>query len=123
MNILLVDDERNELDKVYQATKNVYPNANITTYDDEKMALEYLKENAPDIIVLDIILKEEHGYAMCHKITKIYPEVIVILLTSSLNAIDTYMAERCGAKAFAIKTADMESYKEILEKEISQMVT
>jgi DNA-binding NtrC family response regulator len=116
MKILLLDDKASDIERARQAVREVIPEAEIFSTDDEETALDYTSKNSPNLVVLDIILKKEHGYAMCSKVLEINPNCNVILLTGSLNAIDSGLAERNGAYGFAIKTRNMASFKDLLKK-------
>jgi len=116
VKILLLDDKPIDLERAVQATKDIFPQAEIFSTDDENIALDYTSKNLPHLAVLDIILKKEHGYAMCSKILEINPDCHVILLTGSLNAIDSGLANRNGAYGFAIKTKNMVAFKDLLKK-------
>jgi DNA-binding response OmpR family regulator len=123
MKILIVDDKRDDLERTRIATQETFPTAQIFATDDEDQALEWAKENHPDLAVLDIILKKEHGYTMCRKILALDSNTIVILLTGSLNAIDSRLAEQNGASGFAIKTRTLQKFRELLNEivELSEM--
>jgi DNA-binding NtrC family response regulator len=115
MKILIIDDNLDDLERTRRATQETFNDAEIFTTDDEDHALAWATENHPDLAVLDIILKKEHGYTMCRKILKIDPNTIVILLTGSLNAIDSRLAEQNGASGFAIKTRNLQTFKDLLQ--------
>lgn len=114
MKIFIIDDCRGDLERATITTKEVFEDAEISVFDDEGLAFKAIEKDIPDLIIMDIILKREHGYAMCNKIKGISPNIPIILLTSSLNAIDSHLAEKSGASGFAIKTRTMESFKQLL---------
>jgi DNA-binding response OmpR family regulator len=116
MKILIVDDKRDDLERTRIATQEIFTTAQIFTTEDEDEALVWAKENHPDLAVLDIILKKEHGYTMCRKILALDSHTIVVLLTGSLNAIDSRLAEQNGASGFAVKTKNLQKFKELLGK-------
>jgi two-component system response regulator VicR len=115
MKILIIDDKKDDLERTKLATQDIFKNAEIMATDDEDQALAWAKDNHPDIAVLDIILKKEHGYTMCRKILALDPNTIVFLLTGSLNAIDSRLAEQNGASGFAIKTRNLQTFRELLK--------
>ena len=118
MKILMIDDKVEDIERAKKVVVETFPEAEVFATDDEDKGLEYAEKNQPDLAILDIILKKEHGYTMCRKIKEIKPDTIVILLTGSLNAIDSRMAERNGAYGFAVKTRGMATFKEILKEVI-----
>ena len=116
MRVLMIDDKKDDLDRAKLAVMDAFPDVELFATDDEEQGLAYAKENHIDLAILDIILKKEHGYTMCRKVREICPDTIVILLTGSLNAIDSRMAERNGAYGFAVKTRNMATFREILKE-------
>jgi DNA-binding response OmpR family regulator len=116
MKILIVDDKRDDLEHTRIATQETFKNAIIFATDDEDQALAWTEQNHPELAVLDIILKKEHGYTMCQKILTLSHSTTVILLTGSLNAIDSRLAEQNGASGFAVKTRTLQKFRELLNQ-------
>ena len=50
-------------------------------FNNPKEALEYLKENQPDIVISDFLMPEMNGLEFLSEVKKLYPEVSKILLT------------------------------------------
>ena len=68
-------------------------------------ALDYLKENNAciDIVLLDIIMPEEHGTEILRKIKALYPNIKVIMLTSMIKSKYIIKALEYGADGYVYK--------------------
>lgn len=71
-----------------------------------EQALEELARNEPDVLVLDIRLPGMHGTEACELVTRRYPRVRVIALTSFANESTMLAAFAAGAKGFAVKESE-----------------
>jgi len=68
-------------------------------------ALSAVKENAPDLVVSDVVMPVMDGFQMCHAL-KAQPEskdIPVILLTALSEPEDVIKGLECGANNFVIK--------------------
>lgn len=85
--ILAVDDEPDNLEMVEYALENEF---DVVPVRSGEMALRYLKENTPDLILLDIKMPKMDGFEVYSKIKedKKYEDIPVIFLTA-LNDVDT----------------------------------
>lgn len=82
---------------------------------DGQIALRKIAEETPDIVLLDLTLPGMSGLAILEQINKIYPGIIVIILTgygSIQNAVQTM---KLGAYDFMIKPFDYEKLLTILK--------
>lgn len=79
--ILIVDDTEENLDILVEALSDDY---GISVAMDGETALEILKEEVPDIILLDIIMPGMDGYNVCKKIkeNKETADIPIIFLTA-----------------------------------------
>ncbi|MFQ6042969.1 MAG: response regulator transcription factor [Candidatus Poribacteria bacterium] len=81
--ILLVDDD---LDFV-ESTKAVLESGasyQVTCAYDGEEALERIKEEKPDLIILDIMMPKKHGYTLCEELKSDaeYSDIPILLLTA-----------------------------------------
>lgn len=81
--ILLVDDDEDFI----QATKAVLESSasyEVTCADDGEAGLACVKEEAPDLIILDVMMPKKHGFALCEELksTPEYSDIPVLLLTA-----------------------------------------
>jgi len=81
--ILLVDDDQDFI----QATKAVLESGashEVTCADNGEAGLACVKEEAPDLVILDVIMPKKNGFAMCEELkrTPEYSDIPVLLLTA-----------------------------------------
>ena len=82
--------------------------------------LELIKENPPDLIVLDVMMPRLNGYQVCKSLkenpaTKSIP---VLMLTAKAEEADRFWGERVGADLYMTKPFDFE----VLEKQIERLM-
>lgn len=111
--IMVVDDLKTTLDFFHLILEGA--GFKVTTFKRGKDALNYLKLNTPDLILLDVVLPDIDGYNVCKKIkTNNRIKDIPVVFISSLN---TEEARVKGYKSGAVDFVSKPYYKgEILEK-------
>jgi len=67
-----------------------------------KEALELFQENSADLIILDIMLPEVDGWAVCRRIRKT-SDVPIIMLTARVDEDDTLLGFELGADDYVTK--------------------
>jgi len=78
--IVAVDDEK----MVTSAIKTLFKvegYSDINLFNNPEEALDFLKDNKPDLIISDFIMPEMNGLEFLREAKKLYPEVSMILLT------------------------------------------
>lgn len=102
-NLLVVEDDdgtRELLKHVLEAGGHT-----VRTASDGRKGLDAVAKKSPDLIVLDIMLPEVHGYAVCHEV-KTSPgtkDIKVLMLSAKAFAADRRQAEEAGADGFMAK--------------------
>ncbi len=66
-------------------------------------AIDLFKAEAPDFIVLDIMMPEKDGYQMCREIRQLNKTVPVIFLSAKSEEIDRVVGLELGADDFIVK--------------------
>jgi len=66
-------------------------------------ALQFTRENLPDVILLDITMPEKGGLAIAGEIAVACPATKIIMLTVSENEDDLLSAFKAGAKGYVLK--------------------
>ena len=100
-NILILDDEKlvcNSIRRILNSEENTILTAN--TYAD---ALEILKKNDIDLLLLDYKLKEIDGLSVLKEVRVAYPELSVIILTAYATVDLAVDAMKLGAFDFIQK--------------------
>jgi len=125
IKVLVVDDEvafANTLSQRLQMR-----NLKVGTAYDGEQALSKLKQEEPDVIVLDLKMPGMHGMEVLEEIKKAYPDIQVIILTGHGTDKDEEEAKKLGGFDFLKKPADIEhlehkirkAFQEKLEKTMS----
>ena len=102
-NILIADDsntERMHLKKLLESAGYV-----VTEVDSGSKAFEIAKRDAPDLILLDIIMENGDGYQTCRQLKR-EPEtneIPVIMVSSKHNDVDRKWALKLGALDYIVK--------------------
>lgn len=78
--IILVDDEK-MVTSAFKTLLKVEGYTNVECFNKPQEAVEYLKNNTPDIIVSDFIMPEMNGLEFLTEAKKLHPEVSMIMLT------------------------------------------
>ena len=99
-SILIVDDEREIADLVALYLEN--EGFRVKKYYDGREALEYIREEKPDLAILDIMLPGISGLELCRKIREnhTYP---VIMLTAKGEETDKITGLTLGADDYITK--------------------
>lgn len=117
--ILLVDDEEAiRLSGKYAL--DVW--FDVTTVETTAKALELLKKGKFDLILLDIMIKEEgpeSGIAALKIINEEYPSTPVIMMTGTVTWMQKWdQLKQLGAKAYLGKPFDRDDAKNLIEKHL-----
>lgn len=78
--IVVVDDEK-MVTSAFKTLFKVEGYSDIHLFNNPEEAVEFLKENTPDLIISDFIMPEMNGLEFLREAKKLYPEVSMILLT------------------------------------------
>ncbi len=78
--IVVVDDEK-IVTSAFKTLLKVEGFMNAHFFNNPKEAVEFLKENQPDLVISDFLMPEMNGLEFLSEVNKLYPEVSKILLT------------------------------------------
>jgi DNA-binding NtrC family response regulator len=112
IKVLIVDDEVDFANTLAQRLK--IRNLKVSTAYDGEEALTRLKEDEPDVVVLDLRMPGMHGLEVLQEMRKGYPDIQVIVLTGHGTDKDEEEAMRLGGFGFLNKPVDID----ILEQKI-----
>jgi NarL family two-component system response regulator LiaR len=73
--------------------------------DNGKKGVELCLELRPDIILMDLVMKEMDGIEATKKIIESWPEAKIIIVTSFLDDEKVYPALEAGATSYLLKTS------------------
>ncbi len=111
-NILLVEDNKNQCLLYEQELR--HEGYDIVTANDGKEALEKIKGQLPDMIIMDICLPKMDGIeAMGHILSK-NRGIPIIINTAYSNYKDNFMS--WAADAYIVKSSDLTELKNKIEE-------
>ncbi|WP_078379255.1 response regulator transcription factor [Sutcliffiella halmapala] len=77
----------------------------IAEADDGKIAVDLALEHRPDIILMDLVMKEMDGIEATRRIIEQWPDAKIIIVTSFLDDEKVYPALEAGATSYMLKTS------------------
>jgi DNA-binding NtrC family response regulator len=107
IKILLVDDEEEFVKTLSERIKmrNLGPDIALNG----EQALKIVKDQVPDVMILDLRMPGIDGMEVLRRVRKKYPEVQVIILTGHGTEKDEKEARRLGAFEYMQKPADIDN--------------
>lgn len=102
--ILVVDDSPTQLNMM-RAPFEEHGYHVITATDGEE-AVAMVKTEAPQLVVLDVIMPKLNGFQACRQIKNIDAKLPVILLTSKNQKSDEFWGKKQGADVYMTKPFD-----------------
>ena len=67
------------------------------------LALDFIEKSKPDMVFLDVMMPEMDGLETLLSIKRLYPEIIVIMITGSPSKDNVQESIQGGASGFIIK--------------------
>lgn len=118
--VVVVDDNATVRTLFERSIENLA--LDLITYDSAKASMEYLNENKPDLLFLDIIMPDKDGLTFLQELRKLplHRDTSVIMITSKDYAQDRTVANELGALEFITKPMPMRAITDIILKYINQ---
>jgi DNA-binding NarL/FixJ family response regulator len=113
-DILIVDDNSTFRETLKRILLSRFPSLHISEAQDGNRATKKTEEEAPDLIFMDVRLREGNGFQLTRRIKAAYPEVVIIIITSYDSPEYREAAFDSGADFFISKKAS--TAQDILEK-------
>ena len=112
-SVLVVDDEPNIVLSLEYLMKN--QGFDVRVARDGEAALEALREWAPDVMLLDVMLPRRDGYEVCQTVraTPEWKDVRIIMLTARGRSIEQEKGLALGADDYITKPF---STREVIER-------
>ena len=117
--VIVVDDNATVRKLFERSTENLA--FDLFTYDSAHSAMEYLAENKPDLLFLDIIMPDKDGLTFLQELRKLplHRDTPVIMISSKDYAQDRTIANELGALEFLTKPMPMRAITDIILKHIN----
>ncbi len=100
MNVLIIDDEP----KIAQVLADYFAQAHFdcTLLHDGGEAVELIRREAPDFVVLDLMLPGKDGLTICREVRQ-FSQVPILMLTAKVEEIDRLLGLELGADDYVCK--------------------
>ena len=112
--ILVVEDDKNQL-LLYEQELS-YEGYNIITAKDGLEAIKKVKDQLPDLIVMDINMPKTDGIEAMGKILSEHKKIPIIINTAYSSYKDDFMS--WSANAYVIKSSDLKELKDKIKEVI-----
>ncbi len=118
--VVVVDDNATVRALFERSTGNLA--LDLFTFGSADEAMEYLKENKPSLLFLDIIMPEKDGLTFLQELRRLelHRDTSVIMITSKDYAQDRTVANELGALEFITKPMPMRAITDIILKYINK---
>ena len=112
--VVLVDDNPTSRKFFLRAIENL--SVDLKTYGNTDDAIEYLKDNKPSLLFLNIIMPDKNGLTFLEELRKLplHSDTRVIMITSKDYSQDRTIAYQLGALDFIVKPMSMRSITSIM---------
>ncbi|MGE3759867.1 MAG: response regulator transcription factor [Pseudobdellovibrionaceae bacterium] len=119
-NLMIVDDDKNLCEVLSSGLSDDF---NVTTTEDADIAFRIAVKNQPDIILLDILLKNQNGIELCHKLrqNQITKKIPVLMFTGHGSKDRMISSFEFGADDYIEKPIDLEVLKTRLLSRLKRM--
>lgn len=111
--VLLVDDERDFVQTLSERLK-IRNFGSHAVYDGQQ-ALDFIQEDDPDVMVIDLRMPGINGIEVLKQVKKTNPHIEVIILSGHGSLEDEQECMELGAFAFLNKPADLEKLAETIK--------
>ncbi len=114
--ILVVDDEEDILAVVSARLDTM--GFEVLTAADGQQALDVVRRESPDLILLDLMLPKLDGYKVCRmlKFDKTFEHIPIVVFSATASNSDKKLAAEAGADAYLEKPIDMKAFSETVKK-------
>lgn len=114
--ILIVDDDKSIR---YSLKRMLEASFAILTAQNGEEALQRVRENSPDLMLMDIKMPGQSGIEVLREIKQIDPKILVIIMTAYGTTETAIEAMKYGAFDYIVKPFPIPQMKQLVEKAIS----
>ena len=115
MKILIVDDEPHLRMLIQQSLEELEDEGvELLTAGDGEQALETIREEKPELVLLDVMMPKKNGFDVCHTVKNDLglAKTCVILLTAKGQEFDRQRGQEVGADLYMTKPFDPDALLE-----------
>ncbi len=114
--VLVVDDDRAIRHLVAEAFRET--EHNVVQAEDVEMALQAIRKEDPDVVLLDIEMPEISGFEAFDKIKALDSKLPVIYITGGGTSDSAIEAMKLGAFDYLLKPLDVSQIRELVDRAI-----
>jgi DNA-binding NarL/FixJ family response regulator len=114
MNVLIVDDAPIIILKISELLDEANIISNISSCNSYAEAIHILPSAKPDVVILDIHLRDKSGMDLLPFIKTNYPKVLVIMCTNQEGEYYRNQCRKLGADYFVDKSKDFDIIPELI---------
>ena len=118
--IYIIDDEQTIRDGITMTLEVDYQ---IESFSKAEPAIDALKENPPDLILLDIGLPGMNGIDALRQIKSLNPDILVIMITAYEDIDTVISAMKLGAYDYVIKPLHMDGLEVTIRNALDSIWT
>ena len=107
-SIYIIDDEESIRESVSMALEADYQ---VEVFAKAEPAIGVIKNNPPDLILLDIGLPDMNGIEALQKIKSLYPDILIIMITAYEDVDYVISAMKFGAYDYVVKPIEMDNLR------------
>ena len=115
--LLIVDDDRSILTACRMVFMGEYT---VITAENGSDALKLLREDAPDVVILDVGLQDMNGIDLLAQIKSLAPETVTIMMTATEETGMINRARELGAVDYLVKPIDAKALKTALQNALQK---
>lgn len=117
MKIFILDDEKNICISLKNILEDEGYNCAYSTSPEE--AFKIFESNTPDLLLLDVQLKEANGLDILKKLKETYPELMIIMISGHSGIKEAVQAMKSGAFDFLEKPLNLTRVKLTVQNALS----
>ncbi|OFZ12511.1 MAG: two-component system response regulator [Bdellovibrionales bacterium RBG_16_40_8] len=120
LNVLIVDDEPELVKSIVSILNTTLPEYRLNTKEasNGKMALDSVKKETFDLVLMDVRMPEMDGLEALKTIKEVDPRITVVIMTAHSNLQDAITAIKHGAFDYIEKPIDPEKLSALVKKAI-----
>ena len=114
--VLVIDDDPHVLELIQIILED--EGHQVTTLASGDRAVQVVNETAPDLVLLDIVMRTHHGMEVLAELRKIAPSVPVVLLSGAVSQVADMpeIARALGAQEFVEKPFDAQQLIDLVDR-------
>ena len=120
IKVLIIDDKKEDIVSIRKSLRQAGFGYTYIAAKTGDKGLDKVREESPDIVVVEAKLPDINGFDMCKRIKGINNAVKVLIVTRHQDAVDCAMATDASTDGHSVKTKSnkylIASFKEIVEK-------